>query len=549
MINHFKASVSKIDEDIERDLKIQCLDQKNFYYGAIANIVNGYTEPNAIIFASKLIGAYYNKFSKWYRNNLLLERAIIAAKHTIKRLNDDGTLDLMETNFHDPTFNGFCMHDVGPAFTLLIRDTQHTVLENEMEACLEEFTRRSGDAIVNGGFHTPNHRWVISAALSYCYNILHDEKYLKHIKKFLDNEGIDCDADGEFSERSAGIYNIVCDKSLIMMSEELGMPELLDHVSRNLRMIMTYFEPDNTINTLNSTRQDFGKDPRFTAYYEPFLKMAILTEDPEFAWMADYMRSQGGDCNMIWFLLHPEYEEKQLSIGTKKPCFNYEKLYTVSGILRQRINDATLTLIKGRPLFAKFQFKNKPVFFRFAGSFFGSQGQFSPQTLEKTDNGYRLTYHRRWGYMGPFDEKQSSPFWNDMDIKKRPSLGMQNYDIIFNFKLTDGELKIDIDACTENGSCDNIPCKFEIMFNAGCVFENDSSAIIAREGDYVFQKDNPCSITYGDHTRFTVEGGFCEHYYAKSMRGSIGADGKAFTVCFTGFTPKKKSIKIKYFNN
>lgn len=549
MINHLKSAIPGIEADIERTVNLQCLDENDFYYGIVTDVAKGYTEPDVgIKTAAKLVSAYYNKHTKWYKNPLLLERAILAAKHTNKRLNDDGTMDLMETNFHDPTMNGFSVHVIGPVYKLLLRETEHTALEDEVSACIEEFMRRSGDAMVNGGFHTPNHRWVISAALSYCYNTLGDEKYLNHIKKFLENEGIDCDENGEFTERSAAGYTILCQRLLIMMAEELNMPELLDHVARSLRMSMTFMEPDNSLNTLNSTRQDFGKSPNFNGYYEPYLKMAILTGDGEFAWMANKILANGGSCDMTWFLLFPEHEEKQLSIEPKAPAsLDYEKLYEESGIMRQRIGDATLTLIKGRPLFAKLHYKNKPMLLRFTGSFF-AQGQFSAQTLEKTADGYRLNYRRQCGYVGPYNEKQKSNLWKDMDYGKRPKLGTQTYDVTFDFKLTDGELKIDLDACTVDGSCDNVPVKLELMFPAGCVYENDSTMLVTRNGDYVFQKETPATLLYNDHIKFTVEGGFCEHYYAKNMRGSVGADGQALTVCFTGFTPQKRTIKVKYSN-
>ena len=47
---------------------------------------------------------------------------------------------------------------------------------------------------------------------------------------------------------------------LIVMAEYLDMPELLEHVRRNLNMIEAYFEPDMSVFTGNSTRQDNGTD-------------------------------------------------------------------------------------------------------------------------------------------------------------------------------------------------------------------------------------------------------------------------------------------------
>ncbi len=62
----------------------------------------------------------------------------------------------------------------------------------------------------------------------------------------------------------------------------------------------------------------------------------------------------------------------------------------------------------------------------------------------------------------------------------------------------------------------------------------------------MFQKGGTASVTYGDHTRFVIDGGFAAHTYAESMRGSIFADTKAFTVCMTDFTPFSHEIRITF---
>ena len=69
-------------------------------------------------------------------------------------------------------------------------------------------------------------------------------------------EGIDCDENGEFTERSSGIYNATNDHALIILSQETGRVDFLEYVKRNLDMMFTYIEPDGTVFTANSTRQD-----------------------------------------------------------------------------------------------------------------------------------------------------------------------------------------------------------------------------------------------------------------------------------------------------
>ena len=72
-------------------------------------------------------------------------------------------------------------------------------------------------------------------------------------------EGIDCNEDGEYAERSAAIYNCVNNNAMIDLGTCTGKEEYFDHAVRNLRMMLTYMEPDGTVFTANSTRQDNGK--------------------------------------------------------------------------------------------------------------------------------------------------------------------------------------------------------------------------------------------------------------------------------------------------
>ncbi len=69
----------------------------------------------------------------------------------------------------------------------------------------------------------------------------------------------DGNADGEYAERSTGGYNCVVNDAMINLYEMTKNKEYLSYPERNLHMMELYFEPDGTIFTQNSTRQDRGK--------------------------------------------------------------------------------------------------------------------------------------------------------------------------------------------------------------------------------------------------------------------------------------------------
>ena len=80
--------------------------------------------------------------------------------------------------------------------------------------------------IVQGGFYTPNHRWVILAALAMTQKLYPELQLQDTINSYL-KESIDINADGEYSERRTGVYNAIVNRALILSSEALDQPLLL----------------------------------------------------------------------------------------------------------------------------------------------------------------------------------------------------------------------------------------------------------------------------------------------------------------------------------
>src|SRR5690606_6353414 len=84
-------------------------------------------------------------------------------------------------------------------------------------------------ALIAGGVHTPNHRWEMCAALVRLYRLQPDEAVRERIERWL-AEGIDIDADGQYSERSANYAVHVSNPAFLALGDILERPELHDIV-------------------------------------------------------------------------------------------------------------------------------------------------------------------------------------------------------------------------------------------------------------------------------------------------------------------------------
>ena len=151
---------------------------------------------------------------------------------------------------------------------------------------MTDFFIKGAEGMRKGGFHTPNHRWVMAAALSLMHSILGNGIYKDEALKYI-SEGIDCDDEGEYTEHSAAIYDIAVNESLIVVAEELDMPGLLEHVSRNTKKNFALWEPDGTICTINSNRQDYSTRYFPLRHYWSALYLAHRFNDPFFAYLAE----------------------------------------------------------------------------------------------------------------------------------------------------------------------------------------------------------------------------------------------------------------------
>ena len=107
---------------------------------------------------------------------------------------------------------GFCYHPMDKTYRLM-KKFENDVDTYSLQEKYLSIMKKAAAAIRDGGFHTPNHRWAICAALMQAADVFAaDESFAKSCKARTEkyfNEGIDGNADGEYAERSTGGYNCV----------------------------------------------------------------------------------------------------------------------------------------------------------------------------------------------------------------------------------------------------------------------------------------------------------------------------------------------------
>jgi hypothetical protein len=385
----------------------------------------------------------------------------------------------------------------------------------------------------------------MASALSLVAGILGDERSRAEAELYL-AEGIDCTEHGEYTERSAGIYNVVNNRSLMIVAEELDRPELLDHVARNLEMVMKYVEPDGSVFTLNSRRQDFGRRLYPVNYYENYLLMAHKTGNPVYAGMADRLLAMAEENRenadglgpvLSHYQLHAELREED--IDTQPPPTSYRLENPGSGIVRLRRDDVSCSLLAGKTGFLTFQKGENRLVARMATTFYGQRGRFTAKDIVKDGDDYLLRHTERWGYVRPFPSPPSTSNWDEMPHDQREHVHMQDLLWTVRAGFTGDELRLDISVEGQEG----VLWKLELFMPPDGWLETGDLRLPGRAGCCVFLKGEAADYTVG-WDRIGIRGGFSEHSYGPNMRGSESPDPESFAVYLTGYTPIRCQVRL-----
>lgn len=523
------------DTSVENQLKLQNREEGPDF--------GGLTDPYRIFNPHSTAGlvrvgacCLYLPNSKYHRSIELIQRMDEAMAYLLTLQHEDGTIDLMSTNFHSTPDTGFIAKRLCNAWRLIDR-----LKMKESAPLLEKiktFLRRAADALTVGGIHTPNHRWVVCGALASIYALWPSQKYLNRIEQWL-AEGIDLDPDGQYNERSTYIYSSLSNRVLITIAQYTGKTYLLDYVRKNLDMTRYYVHPNGEIVTDASGRQDKATIGMMENYYYPYRYMAILDNNETYAGMCRYIEETAGTkiIGHLDYYLTDELLWKQIGKGTPPPS-SYVKSLPYSGLVRIREGIWDASIISKNPTWLTFMKGNAVIQgVRLASSFFG-KGQFISEKIETTSDGWRLTQVLEGPYYQPLAPNllPGDGDWAKMPRIQRPPSEVQNLETVVNIRKTTKGITFDVNSKGTN----RVPLAIEIIFREGGVFQGVES--VPHTPKSWVLASGMGSYTYEGHTiRF---GPGINQHLNTVLRGALAHTGSP-SVFLTGFTPFSHTIHLE----
>ncbi|MFG2741849.1 hypothetical protein ACGFY0_17580 [Streptomyces chartreusis] len=194
-------------------------------------------------------------------------------------------------NVQSPPDSAFTVNDVCDAHVIAVSAGPEL---SEAAAVLAEIAGAASESLRTGGVHTPNHRWELCAALARLHRSFPDDRLLDRIDAWL-AEGVDIDAEGLYSERSANYAAHVSNPSLLLLADVLDRADLLDAVERNLATTLDLIRPDGTVETVHSRRQDQNRPFPLAPFLPHYRLLAIRTGRGDFSRAARLAAADGID--------------------------------------------------------------------------------------------------------------------------------------------------------------------------------------------------------------------------------------------------------------
>jgi hypothetical protein len=475
--------------------------------------------------------------SKFYRNDMIIEKAELAMRYLLESQCEDGTADFYHTNFHSTPDLAFALERLCAVYDIFEKINRQK--SKGLKKGLKEYILKGGEALIKGGIHTANHRWVVCMALAWVNHLFPDQRYVDRIDEWL-SEGVDIDSNGQFSEKSAAIYSPLCCRCFLTMARLLDRPELYEYTRRNLDMTMYLMHPNGEVDTMTSRRQDKDIFSNMGAYYLPYRFMAIKDVNPLYSAMAWRILDTAHDFllpSYLVFYLSDPLMRNDMPSPQPLPLV-YEKHFKDSHCARIRDNDTSVTIASCQPGIISVHKKHAILRkIRLASAFFG-KGQFEGDKIEKLGNQYVLKQQLRGLYYQPLPKEYQveNGNWDKMDHTKRTESELCELSSTVSVEEKNKIFKVNIKV----EGTDNVPVVVEMGFNKGGKLVGVEK-INGMDNAYLLVEDYGKYIYAGDIIEFGP--GHVEHTWTQ-LRGAL-PKMDADSVYLTGITPFNITIEIK----
>lgn len=541
MRKHYELLLRDAEKRARKSLRFQVKDKTSVKYGGFPDGRNVIQPKFSIYRVVNMAAVYMNKETALYKDPAIKEAILTGLDYIKREQRPNGTFDLVDCNFFSGPDTAFCIKRLLPFYKYVLKNPDAPSAD-EFEPKLREIIYAGANGMTESGFHTPNHRWAIASNLLECWKLFGDEKFKGQAEKYL-AEGIDCTEDGEYAERSAGNYNRINNDAMITVGEILGEDKYIQCAERNLNMMLTYLEPDDSIFTNNSTRQDRGVKVYPRDYYFEYLYMGKKRNNEKFLAAANYIMALNDRMKhypefLINYMLFPELIDLECdSCGYPT---EYDAFYKESGIVRRRKNNWSYTVINNATNFVWFQNGDLCLSLK-VGASLCEHRAFRSTTLEKEDGAYVMKQKMQGWYYLPFGEYRGTTDWWKMD---NPNTRNKIYGPDLDFDVKVKEIEDGLEIKIRATGVDRAPLRLELAFDAGATILNDHFNIEGLAGECMIAKDGMITATKGDYA-IEVGPAFYSHDFVAGKFGSEGRSPQCFTVYFTATTEFEKTITVK----
>ena len=539
---------------VDEMLFLQIKDKNDLCYGLMRGDVIE-AKPTIYMMATAL-ALYLNSRSRYYKSEKLMEALQLAADGVARVQRKSGYIDYPCCNFFSAPDTSFCYKRLNDGYRLMkkyqdVADT--TSLQKKYLAIM----RMAAEAIRDGGFHTPNHRWGICAALMQAAKLFADDT--EFAKSLMDRtvlylqEGIDGNSEGEYAERSTGNYNAVVNNAMMAMYQCSKDVKYLGYVERNLNMMMYYIEPNDMVFTQNSTRQDQGKEIFMDKYLYQYLYLLAYDGTDGFIKLTpeEHARFDGAahqiikgcaetgrqapNCLHLLMIYDKTLDYTFENCGFLK---TYHKLFKEAGVLRVKKENYSYTVMKNRSAFLYFNVNGLEAFLKIGESYCEIRN-FVPDEMDVQEGKTVLSHTARGWYYLPWKEKQNTSDWWQMDHKKRDLMITSDlHTQVVITELADGlEISVDTDGL------ERLPLRMELCVPSQTTLENDHFCMETVAGKSMVLSDDYVTMTKG-LTSIEFGPGACEHHFKGHYSGEeVNADG--YTIYCNTYTPTKRVYTLK----
>ncbi|MBK9170921.1 MAG: hypothetical protein IPM24_26165 [Bryobacterales bacterium] len=521
------TAVASHDVGVARYLEIQVTDPRSRWLGAIPDAYGLHHGNGPVGALNVFITAFTQPKSRYYKDRTVAERIRLAAAAAARMQNEHGNFDLLTTNFNSPADTAFIVRSGASAFYLARQAN-----EREFMRLMEPVLLKGAQALVVGGIHTPNHRWVLCGALAQMQELFPNPDYLRRINLWL-AEGVDIDDDGQYGERSTLVYNPITNSALIAVAHKLNRPALLDPVRRNLDALMYLLHPNLEVVTEISRRQDRNQPGLPEQSWFALRYLAVKDGNGHYAQLASQLAPSLNPLMEYPELLQPGPAAKPLPDDYVKefPSGDYAHI-------RRGNRSVTLLLDGNSRLMACRKGGAVVNAVRMAAAFFG-KGQFKPMRAGRRGDSFVYEQELDAGYYQPFDPPRPVPAGEDQWYAVRPRRRRTEVCDIF-YRASVSETPRGAKMRIEASGTKDVPVAIEINLRAGGKLEGVVEAPGAPKDSYILAGRQASYTVGGDTLRFGP--GLRLNDYTQVRGAEPKLDGPS--VYLTGYTPFDHTIEF-----